>query len=682
MIIESIEVCGFRGFRDKARLECGRGFTVISGRNGAGKSTLCDAVEFAVTGTIEKYVVEKAAHESLEDYIWWRGNGIPERQYVAVTFSADDGSQFTVTRSSESGVDISAEEIRAALCRGSAPEDALKQLMRTTIIRDEWITALSLDLTETKRFEFVRGALGDAEGVDLASKAAEVVSELQVASKRRESEYEAAHARLADFISQHSEARAALGRSEDLEWALQVVSAYLGDGKTDVSLGLSAGRGALVEGRVGLERKGEGLDLARELAEVKERYYSPDAVKYRETVVQKVEHARERKSQVDATLAVTREELATAEEADRTASSLGQLLEHGEQLGLHSGHCPLCAVGRSLDEFRAGLEMARRRLEALSSGVQSAREKLTTMQEEVNKRAKELEAAETNMSTIQVQELAIHRQEAALAAFFEKLGLNLTYTEDSALLEEAMNRDRDRLIDLERALVVLESSQFVSRISQLEHDITEIRQEVDRGAESSSRGRSALAVARDMERTVKRINGEIIDEKLAEISPLLNELYQRLRPHTDWRTIQYHIRGEVRKFLSLRVGDGLNPQFVFSSGQRRAAGIAFLLAVHLARAWTDLRSLILDDPVQHIDDYRSLQLVEVLAALRLEGRQIICAVEDAALADLLCRRLESSLSERGRRVDVGLGSNGRIGILRNVEMSPMPVEVLRQVEGL
>ena len=103
MIIESIEVCGFRGFPDKTRLECGRGFTVVSGRNGAGKSTLCDAVEFAVTGTID--VVEKAAHESLEDYIRWRGNGRPERQYVAVTFSADDGSQFTVTRSSESGVD-------------------------------------------------------------------------------------------------------------------------------------------------------------------------------------------------------------------------------------------------------------------------------------------------------------------------------------------------------------------------------------------------------------------------------------------------------------------------------------------------------------------------------------------------------------------------------------------------
>ena len=213
MIIECIEVCGFRGFRDKTRLECGRGFTIVSGRNGTGKSTLCDAVEFAITGTIEKYVVEKAAQEGLDDYIWWRGDGSPERQYVAVTFKGDDGAVFTLTRSSDSGVDMSWDQIRTALCKGSAPEDALRQLMRTTIIRDEWITALSLDLTEMKRFEFVREALGEAEGVDLANRAAEVVGEIRETNRRREREYEAVHARLADLISQHSEARSALGRS-------------------------------------------------------------------------------------------------------------------------------------------------------------------------------------------------------------------------------------------------------------------------------------------------------------------------------------------------------------------------------------------------------------------------------------------------------------------------------------
>jgi predicted ATP-dependent endonuclease of OLD family len=39
MKLDFIEVCGFRGFRDKIRVDFGSGFTVLSGRNGVGKST-------------------------------------------------------------------------------------------------------------------------------------------------------------------------------------------------------------------------------------------------------------------------------------------------------------------------------------------------------------------------------------------------------------------------------------------------------------------------------------------------------------------------------------------------------------------------------------------------------------------------------------------------------------------
>ena len=63
-------------------------------------------------------------------------------------------------------------------------------------------------------------------------------------------------------------------------------------------------------------------------------------------------------------------------------------------------------------------------------------------------------------------------------------------------------------------------------------------------------------------------------------------------------------------------------------GQRPAAGLAFLLSIHLSRRWCKWQSLLLDGPVQHIDDYRALNLVELLAAIRRSGRQIIVAVEN------------------------------------------------------
>jgi chromosome segregation protein len=157
----------------------------------------------------------------------------------------------------------------------------------------------------------------------------------------------------------------------------------------------------------------------------------------------------------------------------------------------------------------------------------------------------------------------------------------------------------------------------------------------------------------------------------------VSQLTTARQPHSEWRSIEYSIRGDVRRLLSLKVGTGLNPQFVFSSGQRRAAGLAFLLSIHLARPWARWESLLLDDPVQHIDDFRALHLVEVLSALRQAGRQIICAVEDEALGDLMCRRLLSTVEQPGRRFTIDTDTRGSSRVVRSIDILPMPIDVLR-----
>ena len=42
MKVTYLEIAGFRGVREKIRLELPPGFAVISGRNGVGKSTVLD----------------------------------------------------------------------------------------------------------------------------------------------------------------------------------------------------------------------------------------------------------------------------------------------------------------------------------------------------------------------------------------------------------------------------------------------------------------------------------------------------------------------------------------------------------------------------------------------------------------------------------------------------------------
>ena len=97
MKLEFVEVSGFRGFRDRTRFDFPAGFAVFSGRNGVGKSTVLDAVDFALTGTINKFEVKSARGGGLDEHIWWVGPGKAEAHYVTVGFIDPEGKRFKVT---------------------------------------------------------------------------------------------------------------------------------------------------------------------------------------------------------------------------------------------------------------------------------------------------------------------------------------------------------------------------------------------------------------------------------------------------------------------------------------------------------------------------------------------------------------------------------------------------------
>jgi chromosome segregation protein len=677
MKLDFIEVSGFRGFRDKLRVNLGAGFTVICGRNGVGKSSLCDAIEFVLTGQIDKYPVEKAAKETLGDYIWWRGAGTPKDCYATLGFRGDDNTAFTVTRSRESGLDRSVAKLEALLCVGPTPDEALRQLCRTAIIRDEWIAALSLDLTETERFNLVQTALGAVDGPNYLAKGREVVAHTEAALARLDGEYEEARAQLNTTLTQLSEARDSAGNMGDVAAALALINDETETEPSDLVERIAALRARLSFGRMRLNRIDQTISEGREIALARDRVASLEFQQAKSAAQQGVERAVQRTNALRTLFEETRARLSAAQEADELAASLSLLIEHGERLGLYNDHCPLCAAQRSPKEFEVGLTQAQARLNALGSDIAIKRQAFAAAEQALSGSEQALATAEKQLADIVLAEEQLRGRETAQVALFAELEFEASLAQNPDAAEVRVESERNRLLEFERAILTLEASVSVQHISDLEERVATLRRAVDTAADRVTEAQAAVASAKSIERGVRRASAEIIDERLALISPLLDELYQRLRPHADWRSIQYSIRGDVRRFLSLKVGDGLNPQFVFSTGQRRAAGLAFLLSIYLSRSWCRWKTLVLDDPVQHIDDFRALHLVEVLAALRHDGRQIVCAVEDSALAELLTRRLISSSSAPGRRYDIEPGpSSGNI-LVRSSEIPPMPLAALR-----
>ncbi len=681
MRLDYVEVCGFRGFRGKVRVDFGAGFTVITGRNGVGKSTLCDAVEFAISGEIAKYTVETAAKETVRDYIWWRGEGAPASHYVTASFVDSDGRSFAITRTRDGGADRSPNEIQARLCQGAAPDDPLSQLCKTSIIRDEWIASLSLDLSETQRFDLVRAALGSVEGADLAPRAKAVLAAAEATYQRVDLAYQQARLQLQGGLVQLSEANDAANRSSDTSAAIAVLDRVVPPTAGEIAQRVDLAQRTLPDRRRRLKGLGFAAFEGRELVAFKMEINSQGSVARREQVAAELETARSDLDQSKAEMELAQRAYEIEATASEIAASLSALVEHGEALGLHDDHCPLCAATRTDAEFAAGLQSARERIDRLAGGVNKARDTFAAARQAVQVAEQRFAEAQSAWEDVDQQSRTLHAREAAHIEIFDRYGLNPVNADNPDALDREALAERELLVELERALNALEASRAVDTLASVDARVSVLRQQADAAADELARAQAAVAAAKSLEKSVRRSAAEIVDERLARISPLLNEIYQRLRPHANWRNIDYSIRGDVRRFLSLKVGGDLNPQFVFSSGQRRAAGLAFLLSVHLARPWSLWETLMLDDPVQHIDDFRALQLVEVLSTLRQAGRQIVVAVEDEALADLLCRRMLSSSKQGGTRYTIDFNEHGAADVTERLEIAPMAPGILRHFDS-
>jgi DNA repair exonuclease SbcCD ATPase subunit len=681
MKLEFVEISGFRGFREKVRIEFGRGFTVLNGHNGTGKSTVLDAVDFALTGTINKFSVTAAKGGGLDEHIWWVGSGKAQAHSVSVGFASDSGKGFVVTRSREGGCTLQDSEILARLCsERSAHKASVETLLKTTLIRDEFIAGLSLDLPEQMRFTLVREAIGSLVGPDYSVRTAAILSAANTAKSRQDDRIKEMQSELGRTLSELTEVRSLAERSADLSEALKIIEALPISLPSGIAERVGAIQRLIAERRLVLQQ----LDTARvRLKELENEAALFSSANVREQIGKTradYEQAARDKTLADERLALAIKADVAEKEGDEFAAHISAILEHGEAVGLVAGHCPLCDAVRTEPAFaeaiaaaRARLAVRGERLAATAAAVAKARSEVAVAEfafAEANKRYTELEE----------RRLALERSLATIREDYSRLGFKDPPSTAQAA-EELLFREQAGLVRLERALAMLEASNAIDRVKVLETRVMQLRERAEQEAARLSAVERAVEAARQMETAAKTVANEILMEQFDTVMPLLKELYRRLRPHADWTEIESDFGGKVRGSLNFVVGDGHNPQFLFSSGQRRAAGLAFLLAVHLSRPWCGWQSLLLDDPVQHIDDYRALNLVEVLTAIRRTNRQVIVAVEDPALADLLCRRLRSEGSAVGRLFELQTSKTGAAEIGKTRDIYPMPKLVLHAAQA-
>ena len=631
-----IEAAGFRGIKSSVSVPVTDGFLILNGRNGSGKSTLFDAIEFALTGQISRPALTPENREGIDNYIWWRGSGEPLERVVRLVFDLGDHRNLEVTRRPEgaefrvfnhSGEISVLDEaaLRGIFARESAPEtQLLPRLCGTTIIRDEQITELSVDAPEASRFTLVRDTLGSTQTSDIEERLKRTKQVLDARVKRLESAYESARVEVNRLVAQTSEARSDFETEPDSEQAQLGLAVALGlarDSDNDELMRRARSRiGQLRSHTSTLSRSIPRLkEIERRRTEIETEAYQATDRRLNQQLVQGVEAERLAK---DARSAAERE-AGRFEEQQPHIRSLGELLEHGKRVGLQDGRCPLCGSGMTEESFESHLRETAETVERESRGLSTAltsREEALRAEGAAESRRRQAEAALRKHSQLgddlRVELEEVDREIRKMEGFAAPRELGADAIESS--LAEA----RSGLAAIEAPMVGLEVSAAYARLVEQERVLAQAREGLASVQKSLDAARRASSHREQADRTVRRVAGELVDERLAQLEPLLMELYERLRPHVEWATVGYRVRGDVRRFMRLTVGDDeLNPRFMFSSGQRRALGLAFLLSIHLSTTWSRWNTLIMDDPMQHVDDYRALHLAEVLGSIRRSGKQ-------------------------------------------------------------
>ena len=683
VVISFVELEGFRGVRNRLRVDFAPGFTVITGRNGAGKSTICDAVEFALLGRLTKYEEGTEKGESIADYVWWRGRGSSPRRTVSLGFRTADGREVILTRGPNSAsAEHDLEDIQRLLCdEEHSPSECVDQICRTAIIRDEWIASGSLDLSERQRYAFVRAAIGSDVLSAVEENGGAVYRSLGGHKSELTSQYEAARAEVRRLHRDLSEAKELAAEARDLDSAVQTLAGLLDMAGTHLP---STDHSDLAET---VRRLIAGL--RSELSEVLRLAEQAEKLRSERQALREIETS-ERYQELKNDLAMAKSSAKELQEARKNneleISQLGassepmrsfaSLWEHGQRVGLVDGRCPLCSLEQKSTHFKQALANLRSRVdenaqqwEALKSKSAELDRLLAVQQNLVKRLQDELQEIPELLQTNQAHSGRLIKEATSL-------GVELSQRLESVVFDVAVAEFRNRIGELERPLSILESSLAVERVKTFEQRIKAAQAESDLAEREIVKLDRAMERARGHIQGISRAVGEVVEERLAALEPLLQDLYSRIQPHVDWREVEYRLRGEVMRFLSLQVGENLNPRFIFSSGQRRAAGLAFLLAVYLSRPWCRLRTLIVDDPVQHIDDYRALHIVETLAAIRRAGHQLICTVEDPALAELLVRRLGTGPAPIGKFLELGYSPGEGASIQAERAVQPADSAVL------
>lgn len=263
-------------------------------------------------------------------------------------------------------------------------------------------------------------------------------------------------------------------------------------------------------------------------------------------------------------------------------------------------------------------------------------------------------------------ELMQHAGTLGLPAPAEDVPLRSVLSDIVAVVDRNESAQQEaRLRNVQARDGLAELVQLRKELAETESEFKEVKAEQILTTTRRDQADLIISAAKDLVSRAQALRtGKIRQVFSEDLNAVWKELFIRLAPDEEFVpafALPGAGNGAVEAVLETHYrsgGKGGNPRAMLSAGNLNTAALTLFLALNLS-AKPVLPWLIIDDPVQSMDDVHISQFAALLRTLKQEGRQVILAVHDRQLFDYLALELSPTFNgDRLITIELGRSADG------------------------
>lgn len=660
--IQRMRVEAFRGFRDAQEFDLNASAVIVTGPNGTGKTSFFDAMQWCLIGSIER-LEDLRGKRNVEHIV--NQYRLSDRASVELDLRVR-GKNFTIRRTGDHRG--STLEFRDGVASPQFGDDAARSLKAALALSGDLTVATALSTSGLMQQDVMRAVLeakpadryrhlSSVLGLTSLEQFEEQVREVAKVAKSRadasQLDRENAERSVAatkagiDLEEQRLLAQPQLDalREELLKFTNSAPDGLtLHFGPADLATTNPSGLISAID---------NAMDLLDRLGRAREKVRSFGQLESPGNLEQEIQERTSSRESSLATLKGLQQDLEEAQDRNRIAeqSSAEMARLAAAALPLLTSTCPVCGQGIDADHVRQELLA----LSGETATVLGARQEVDRAESSVREAAaisqKEAKAIEELRVRQQAQaefEKATVELSAALTALKSVEPLVSFPSVDGSVVPDGPDDALDHLRSVKRRLV--EYAEAVVRTtdrsalergqSELERLMDTLRTREERASADLSRARELKALADAA--LIARV--EVTERRFRAVQPLVSDIYSRLDPHPAFKAIEfeldtYYNRGTTSPVVRDQIaGVTADPLMIFSTSQANIAALSYFLAMGWSAGDAALPFVLLDDPIQSMDDVNVLGFADLCRHLR-QDRQLIISTHERRFAGLLERKL-------------------------------------------